>query len=69
MIKNGEKYVNGNIKFKIKVIKVKEPPIPVKVNQGIYAQMSNNSNNRLQYNKASFNLSALEQALKDLYNK
>lgn len=69
MTKNGEKYVNGSIKFKIRVIKVKEPPIPIKANQGIYAQMSSNNNNKVQYNRGGFNLTTLEQALRDLYNK
>lgn len=67
MTKNEEKSANGNIKFKIKITKIKEVPTPVKVSQGIYAQMKNS--NKVQYNRASFNINTLEQALKDLYNK
>ena len=77
MTKNEEKSVNGNIKFKLKLIKIKNPseslvdimkPLQAQYNlqaQGVYQQMSNK--NTATYTRGNFNLKTLEDALADLY--
>ena len=64
MIKNEEKYANGNIKFKLKLIKIKEP---LKLGKGIYQQMK--TGNRVFYNKGTFNTKLLEDTFADLFKK
>jgi len=79
MTKNEERYANGNTKFKIKVIKVKEPPKLESLvdklkplqhqqniqSQGIYQQMKNG--NTVAYNRGNFSLKDMEDVFKKLY--
>jgi len=82
MIKNEEKSVNGNTKFKLKLVKIAEPESftslidkmryeQIKYNvaaNGVYQQLGNK--NIVTYSaKKTFSIKDLESVLTDLYKK
>lgn len=65
MTKKEENQQSSKFKFKIKLIKIKDP-IPRR-NMGIFEQMKNG--NRIQYNRGEFNAEMLRQVFDEIYKK
>lgn len=63
MTRKEENQQSSKFKFKIKLIKIKDP-IPRR-NMGIYGQMENG--NRIQYNRGEFNAEMLRQVFDEIY--